>query len=151
MVAFIYRMPGGIAGDISRMEWSKVEPHPMNGTTPVTVFGVPVQEVTGTIEPCSTGAVPMGFLVRPYPTQYTTSEALGTATPDKTKPANVMVSGYMTVLNTAGTPTAGGAVYYNNTTGYVEAYTGGSQTAVSGCHFMGVADADGNVEIGYNI
>jgi len=66
----------------------------------------------------------------------------------------------MTVKNRAGTPAFGGAVYVRKTAsgldaqpigGIEAAADGGDCEAVTGAIFMGEADADGNVEIRFNI
>lgn len=149
--AYLYRMPVGIAGDVTRKEQSTVEAQVMDSSTPVTVFGVPVQMVSGKIQPLSASDdVIYGFLVRPYPTSYTSNEALATATPSATLACDVLRRGYMTVKNTLGTAVKNAAVYFNDTTGLVQASSVGG-TAITGCYFMGDADSDGNVEIAYNL
>lgn len=161
--AYLTRMPCGVAGDISRKELSKVEPRFMDSATPVTVYGVPVKLVTGKVYPFTTGdgsVVPYGFAVRPYPFQASVSEALAAGTPNTNQPLDVLRSGYMTVKNNAGTPAIGGAVYVRvvdsglttQPLGGIEAAAdGGDCVAIAGAIFMGSADADGNVEISYNI
>ena len=49
--AFIYRMPAGIAGALTRAEHALVEPQIMDTDYPVTVFGVPVKISSGKIRP----------------------------------------------------------------------------------------------------
>ena len=161
--AYLTRMPCGVAGDISRKELSKVEPRFMDSTTPVLVYGVPVKLVTEKVAPFTTGdssVVPYGFAVRPYPFQAAVSEALVAGTPNPVQPIDVMRSGYMTVKNNAGTPALGGSVYVRvvdsglstQPLGGIEAAADGSDcVAIAGAIFMGAADADGNVEISYNI
>jgi hypothetical protein len=161
--AFIYRMPAGIAGDVSRKELSKVEPQFVDSDYPVLRYGEPVKMVSAQLRPFTTGddaVVPYGFGVRPYPIQGTTSEALGTATPPTTQPLDVLKSGYMTVNCKAGTPALNGSVYVRvvdsgvstQPLGGIEAAAdGGDCVAITGCIFMGAADSDGNVEIAYNI
>ena len=78
--------------------------------------------------------------------------------------ANVMKRGYMTVKVNASLPAAvpakGGAVYCRKTDhGAAEYLIGGVESdadggkceAITGCYFMGPMDADGNVEIAFNI
>ena len=161
--AFIYRMPAGIAGDVTRRESARVEVQQMDSSYPVTQFGLPVKMTSGKIRPMaeSDTGQPYGFLVRPYPTQRTTNEALGTATPDPTVLCNVLVGGYMTVKVAEGTPAKNGSVYYRSQQsspavliGRLETDTSGSPTtnvAITGCHFMGTGDSDGNVEIAFNV
>ena len=161
--AYLTRMPCGIAGDISRKELSKVEPRMMDTTTPVTLYGVPVKLSSSKVYPFTTGddaVVPYGFSVRPYPFQAAVSEALAAGTPNPAQLLDVLKSGYMTVKNNAGTPALGGAVYVRvvdsglaaQPLGGIEAAAdGGDCVAITGAIFMGTADADGNVEIAYNI
>ena len=162
--AFIYRMPAGIAGDVTRLEHAKIEPQLMDSSYPVLLFGVPVKMVSGKVRPMAAGdsSQPYGFSVRPYPSQMAASEALGAATPDPTKGIiDVLVSGYMTVLVAEGVPVKDGAVYYRSqagspaaNVGRIEVDSSGSPTtnvAITGAVFMGTGDADGNVEIKFNV
>ena len=160
---FVYRMPAGIAGDVTRREHAKIEPQQFDTSYPCLRFGEPVKMVSGKIRPmaASDSSQPYGFLVRPYPSQMASSEALGTATPDTTKVADVLVSGYMTVVVAEGTPAKDGKVYYRSQAGSPAANVGrlevdssGSPTtnvAITNCVFMGTGDSDGNVEIKFNV
>jgi hypothetical protein len=159
--AFIYRMPAGIPGDVTRHEHSDIEPHPMDATYPVLAFGVPVKLVAGEVRAMTAEDVytaVYGFLVRPFPSQMATSEAIGVATPDPTKICDVLVRGYMTVKVINGTPAHGDAVYFRHavgspveTIGQIEAGSLANNTILTGAIFLGGADADGNVEIAFNI
>lgn len=154
--AFLYRMPAGIAGAVTRLEVAKIEPNIMDPDNPVTVFGVPVLRVDGKIQPYPGNSSPIGniigFLVRPYPTQMEniTNQSLGEGTPSVNQICDILRSGYMTVLNTLGTPEVDGQVYVNDTTGLVQASNVGG-TAITGCFFQGTADDNGNVEICFNL
>jgi hypothetical protein len=161
--AFIYRMPAGIPGDVTRHEAAIIEQHLMDANYPVTKFGLPVKLVSGKLRPMAeddTGQ-PYGFLVRAYPVQVSSNESLGTATPDATKIQDVLVRGYMTVKAYNDAPTKDGQVYYRSQQtspevliGRVEAGTEGSpdtNIAITNCRFMGVADDDGNVEIAFKM
>lgn len=148
--AFLYRMGSGYAGAISRIEALVSEPNIIDAATPPTVFGVPVKLSSGKITICTGSDTPYGFLIRPYPTQSQTNEALGAATPSLTQTLDVMRSGYMQVKNTLGIPAKDGKVYYNQTTGLIQASSSGG-TEIAGCKFMGTEDSDGIVEIAYNI
>lgn len=161
--AFIYRMPSGIPGDVTRREAARIEAQQLDASYPVLTFGVPVKMVSGKIRPMASGDTgqPYGFLVRPYPTQRTTNEALGAATPDLTQLCDVLVAGYMTVKAYGTAPAKNGSVYYLNQDltgllqmGRVETTSAGSPTtnvAITGARFMGTGDSDGNVEIGFNV
>jgi len=157
-------MPAGIAGDVTRREHATIQPETFDATYPVTEFGLPVKLVSGEIRPIANGdtiaSVMYGFLVRPYPSQMASSEALAAGTPDVTKIGDVLKRGYMTVKNNLGTPAKGGIVYARKTAhspnsyimGGVEADADSAKCeAIPGAFFMGAADADGNVEIAFNI
>lgn len=163
MVAFLYRMPAGIPGDVTRPSNSTTEPQQIDSGTPPTKYGVFVKLVSGKVQPVASGdagSVVYGLLQRPYPTNAA-NEALGTATPPTSGLCDVMVRGYMTVKLALGTAAKGGAVYVVTTAGgtvvvgdIVTSTTpagGGTAVAVADCIFMGAADASGNVEIRYNI
>ena len=162
MTAFIYRMPAGIAGDVTRHEASKIEPQLMDASYPVTEFGVPVKMVSGKVRPMPSGATyadVYGFSVRPYPSQMAASEAIGAATPDVNKGIiDILVSGYMTVKVKNGTPTKNAAVYFRASAGspaeligQLEAGSLSNNTILTGATFVGTGDADGNVEIKFNV
>lgn len=161
--AILYRMGAGIPGDVTRREAARIEQHQMDASYPVTQFGLPVKLVSGKIRPMAeddTGQ-PYGFLVRSFPTQVQSNEALATATPDATKIQDVLVAGYMTVDNAEGTPAKGNTVYYRSQQsspavliGRIEAEADVSpetNIAITNCYFMGAADSDGNVEIAFNV
>lgn len=161
-MTFLYRMGAGIAGDITRKEVAKVEANLINASKPVTAYGAPVKIVSGKVEPIESGDtianLVYGFAVRPFPFQAQVSEALGAGTPNPTQPLDVLRSGYITVKNNSGTPAKGGIVYCRKTAaegevlGGIEAAADGSDCeAVTGATFMGAADANGLVEIGFNI
>lgn len=161
--AYLYRMPSGIPGDISRQSQSTVEPGIFDSAFPFASYGIPVKSVGGKIRPVAAGdaaSVVIGFLVRPYPTQGGNgTEPLGTATPPTSGVGDNMRRGYMTVKNNAGTPADRGLVYVRVATpaagkpiGGIEAAADSTNTVViPGAFFKSAADAGGNVEIEYNI
>ncbi len=167
MVAFKYRMPAGIPGNPNRVEHLTSEAQIMDTAFPVLLFGVPIKLVSGLVRPVASGdaaTVVYGFLIRPYPTQNqgygSPADAFGGGIPNPIDLANVMRRGYMTVkLNNVTAAVKGAAVYVrvaDPTTptpiGGLEAGAdGGDCVVIPGCIFMGPADADGNVEIAYNI
>jgi len=112
---FLYRMPSGIAGAISRSQSSDVDTGIYDGSYPFTAYGVPCKEVSGKLRPIASGdvgATVSGILVRPYPTTgANASDPLGTAVPPTTGIANRMVRGYITVKNNSGTPARDAVVY----------------------------------------
>lgn len=160
MVAFLYRMPAGIPGDVTRPSNSTTEPQQIDAAAPPTKYGVFVKLVSGKVRPIASGdaaSVVYGLLQRPYPTNAA-NEALGTATPPTSGLCDVVVRGYMTVKLAQGTAAKGGGVFVRVTAdtgklvGDIEtAADSGACVAVANCIFMGGADASGNVEIRFNI
>lgn len=167
MVAFKYRMPAGIPGATNRVEQLTAEAQVMDTAFPVTLFGVPVKLVAGLVRPVASGdaaSVVYGFLIRPYPTQAVgigaSYDPLAVGVPNPQDIANVMRRGYMTVrLNNVTAAVKGGAVYVRVAAGTTQTPIGGIEAGADGSNcvaiplafFNGPADADGNVEIQYNI
>lgn len=115
MSAYLYRMPSGIAGAISRAQSTDVDTGFYDSSYPFTAYGVPCKEVSGKLRPIASGdtfANVIGFLVRPFPTTgANASDPLGVAVPATTGIGNRMTRGYMTVINNSGTPARNGQVY----------------------------------------
>ena len=134
-------MPRGFAGDITRGYFDHtVEGRFSDGT--VKSFGVPVKlsgdKVAATT---ATADVVYGFAARGYgQADCEGVQAMGQI--------GVLRRGYMAVAS-AGTPAAGAQVYLS-ATGTITAGSD-STTAIPGCTFMGAKDADGLVEIAFNI
>jgi len=163
MVAFLTRMPFGIPGDVTRQSQAKIEAQVLNASLPFSAFGLFGKIASGKFVPfagAETAADAYGILVRPYPiTGTNASDPLGTSVPPKTGLADVLRSGYINVKNNAGTPAVGGAVYVRIAAaaagkpigGFEAAADGVNTIAIAGATFAGAADANGNVEIAYNI
>lgn len=162
--AFITRMPAGVAGDVTRREHATIEPQEMDTSYPVLRYGEPVKMVSGEIRPITTGDDIndiYGFGVRAYPVQTSSSEALGVATPPTNLPFDVLRRGYMTVKVQNGTPVKNASVFVRTVAaddptaqpiGGLECGSdGGDCFEITNAKFMGDADADGNVEISYNL
>ncbi|RJL71648.1 structural cement protein Gp24 [Acinetobacter radioresistens] len=156
--AFLYRMPSGIAGDVSRKSHSTIEAHDtVAGFTGFGIFGK--MNADGKFAPLAAGdtaADVYGLIVRSYPTQ-SASNGLGAAVPVKGF-NDVLRRGYMTVKCNAGTSKTGGKVYVRiaagndaKPVGGIEAVADGDNTIAVNAIFMHAADASGNVEISYNI
>jgi hypothetical protein len=154
-------MQSGIPGDVSRKLDSTIETGFFNSSLPFASYGIPVKKVSGKIVPfaaADTADLLHGFLARPYPTQ-SAQEGLGTATPPTSGPGNVLRRGWMTVKCNAGSPADGGTVYVRIATpsgakvvGGIEAAADSTNTvALTGVSFTNAGDANGNVEIEYNI
>ncbi len=164
MVAFTYRMPAGIPGDLSRQSQSTVEAQAQDPAFPFPTFGVPGKiSVNGKFAPIAGGdaaTAVYGFLVRPFPTQGpNASDPLGTSVPPTSGICNVLRRGYINVVVNAGTAVVGGPVYVRvaapagqKVIGGVEAVADGANTIVlANAMFTSGADASGNAEVGYNI
>ncbi|MBY4674295.1 hypothetical protein K6W12_27095 [Burkholderia multivorans] len=159
--AILYRMPSGIPGDVTRPSQSTIEPVPLDPTAPFSAYGLFGKIVNGKFVPIGAGDVATavyGLLVRPYPTQ-SSQDPLGTSTPPTKGIADVLRRGYETVKLNAGVAALDGQVYVRvaaaadgKPIGGIEAAEDGTNTiAITGATFMAGADADGNVEIAYNI
>jgi hypothetical protein len=161
--AILYRMAKGIPGDVSRQSQATIEAQPY-GATAIGAYGLPVKLVSGLVLAVGAGDTSQsvyGFLVRPYPiTGLNASDPLGTSVPPTSGIANVLKRGYIAVNAPAGTVAAGGQVYVRTivggsgrTVGEVEGVMSdpANQIAIPGCFFLDSADANGNVEVAYNL
>jgi hypothetical protein len=157
--SLLYRMASGIPGDVSRPAQSLIEPATLNAALPFSAYGMVGKFAAGKFVPLAggeTAADVRGFLVRPYPTQTANADGSGI---QQGIIGNVMRRGYMTVKCGAGVPAKDGQVYARIAAAAagkpiagVEATADGANTiAITGCRFTGPADADGNVEIEYNL
>lgn len=159
MVAYVYRMPSGIPGDVSRKENSVVETQILNASLPFSAYGLVGKMAAGKFVPFAGGEAATdayGVLVRPFPTNSGT-DGLGTATPPTSGPGDVLRRGYITVkLNGGATVAAGGPVYVRvaaaasgKPLGGFEGAADSTNTVAINAIFLSAADADGNVEISF--
>jgi len=159
MVAYLYRMPSGIPGDVSRKENSVVETQILNASLPFSAYGLVGKMAAGKFVPFAGGEAATdayGVLVRPFPTNSGT-DGLGTATPPTSGPGDVLRRGYMTVkLNGGATVAAGAPVYVRvaaaasgKPLGGFEGAADSTNTVAINAIFLSAADADGNVEISF--
>ncbi|MFL9476104.1 hypothetical protein ACKER9_09980 [Acinetobacter baumannii] len=159
--AFLYRMPSGIHGDVSRKSQSTIESHPVGSQFPAFGLFGKIDTATGKfvlLAGADTAASIYGLLVRAYPTQSAQNE-LGKATPQPNGIQDVLRRGYMTVKCNAGTAKKAGTVYVRIAAGTEAKPVGGIEAAADGANsiilpnafFMHDADAQGNVEISFNI
>ncbi|AFC85911.1 structural cement protein Gp24 [Frateuria aurantia] len=164
MPAYLYRMPSGIPGDVTRYSVSTIEPVPTDSSNPFASFGIPGKIVSGKFVPLASGDTDVkvyGFLVRAYPTQNGVNQALGADTPLAGVMGNVLRRGYIAVKLNAGVAALGAPVYVrvggatdSQPIGGIEAAadaTAGNTIELANCTFMSAADASGNVEIAYNL
>jgi hypothetical protein len=114
MAAFLYRMPNGIPGDVTRQSISTIEGAVL-GATAFGAYGLFAKISSGKIIPITTGDVASsvaGLLVRPFPiTGANASDALGTSVPPTSGIGNLLKRGYATVALKSGTAAMGGQVY----------------------------------------
>ena len=172
-VAFTFRMGAGFPGDVNRTHPATIEPCLIDASAPITAYGQPVlvDPTTQGVRPFVAGdqsnTVPAGYglTVRPYPFQQSSatnfgSAALGSATPPTSGVCDVLRAGYiMANLAAGGSPVKGGAVYIwaaasigLHVQGGIEAaYSAGNTTQLLNATFNGSPDANGNVEIAFNI
>ncbi|MCZ3128068.1 structural cement protein Gp24 [Acinetobacter baumannii] len=155
--AYLYRMPSGIPGDISRKAHSTVEAHILKGNFGAFgIFGKLTAEGIVPLEAADTDVY--GLIVRSYPTQSALN-GIGAAVPQSGIVNDIMRRGYMTVKCNAGTAKKAGKVYVRVATGTELKPIGGIEAVADGVNtielknamFMHDADAQGNVEISYNI
>lgn len=164
--SYLYRMPSGIPGAISREENVSIRPALIDLSTPPTRYGDACAYTnTGTIRPITTGDTAssiVGCIVRPYPTQAGNgwpNVNLATSTPD-TPPtsgiADLMTAGYMSVkVGGATLAVTGGTVYIRVANasagqpigGYEAAADGGNTIVFTNAKFTGPQDAQGIGEI----
>ena len=143
-------MSRGFAGMLTRGFFDNTtEVKANDGTTPVQAFGIPVKwnsTKTGVTQVTAAADAVIGFAVRSY----------GQAIPDaeggsyqEQNLVTVLKRGYIAVAGVEGTITAGAQVYLTATGGL--SATADKNTALAGAVFAGTKDADGLVEIAYNI
>lgn len=159
-VAFLYRMPVGIPGDINRAWAAIVEPNVIDADNPPTAYGRAVKMVGGYVQPIDAADVAgdiIGVLARPYPTN-SGQDGLGTSTPPTSGPCDVLKSGYIIVqLYGATAAAANGAVYVRISDagagevvgGFEAAADGGDTILMAGAYFRGPADSQGMTEIAF--
>lgn len=160
--SYAYRMPNGVAGDITRQSQSTIESQ-VFGATPFGAYGLFGKISANTFVPVGAGDVPgsvYGLLVRPFPTQgANASDPLSTSVPKTSGMCDVMRRGYANVKVNFGTAALAAPVYIRvanpsgpKVVGGIEATADGANTiAVPNCIFLSAADASGNVEIAFNI
>lgn len=174
--AITYRMRAGFPGDVNRTHPASIEPTLIDASAPPTLYGEPVlvDATTQGVRPPAAGdgsastVTFYGVTVRPYPiqqqaaTNYGATGALGAAVaPPTSGEIDVLRSGYiMSQLNSgAGAAVKGAQVYVwcaATTTGHIQGQleTAASSTntaPITGATFNGGADANGVVEICFNV
>ena len=155
--AFLYRMPSGIPGDVSRKSHSTIEAHILKGK--LDAFGIFCKLIDKGLVPLEAADDRVyGLIVRSYPTQSAVN-GMGAAAPQENIVQDVLVRGYMTVKCNAGTAKKAGKVFVRVGAGTGVKPIGGIEAVADDVNtielknamFMHEADAQGNVEISYNI
>lgn len=165
MTAYLYRMPVGIAGAISRPQDLTTEPVILKSADAFTAYGLAGKyDADGYFVPLEDGDTAdkvTGIYVRPYPTT-STPDMVRQVGSDKNFPGDVLKRGYMTVNlgNDATAIKKGAAVYVvvsvDSTIdvplgGFSATNTAGKTVALPNAAFTGAGDADGNAEISWKI
>lgn len=169
-VAFQYRMGAGFPGDVNRTHPADILAELIDAAAPPTAYGqaVLLGASNAGVRPFTTGdgaQAAYGVTVRPYPFQQSAAAnfgaaTIGAATPPVTGVIDVLRRGYiMVTLPSGGTPVKGGGVYVRvaaaattHTPGDFEAAADGANNVLlSNAIFNGSPDANGNVEIAFNI
>lgn len=165
MTAYLYRMPVGIAGAISRPQDLTVEPVILKSASAFPAYGLAGKfDADGFFVPLSDGDTAdkvKGIYVRPYPTtsQPDMVRQVGT---DKNFPGDAMKRGYLTVNvgSDASAIKKGAPVYIvispDDTIdvplgGFVATLIADKTVALPNAEFTGAGDADGNAEISWKI
>lgn len=161
--AYVTRMPVGFPGMVNRVSEASLQQEILDATHPPLLYGTFVKMVSGKIHIIESGdaaTAVCGLIAKPYPVQETTAagSALGAAAvPNKDLPADILKRGYMIVGFAGVTAAKGGQVNVcinvagGGAIGDITETTDGNNVAVANCFFMGAADANGMVEISYNI
>lgn len=170
-VAFPYRMGAGFPGDVSRTHPASIEPVFNNSSTPMLHYGYFGVIDSGALRPLAAGdqsdtvaLTAYGVSVRPFPFQASVGDsafggaAFGEATPPVSAAIDMLRSGYI-IVKAVGTAVKGAPVYVwtkaasgSHTLGGIEAaYSSTNTVQIAGATFNGAADANGYVEIAFNI
>lgn len=163
MVAYLKRMPAGIAGAISRPQDLTVEPVLLDSTNVFTAYGLAGKYSSGKFVPivaADTAAVVAGIFIRPYPTtsQPDIVRQIGSG---KNYMGDCMKRGYASVNigSDATAVTLGGDVYMRVATpsdssplgAFLAAADSTNTVQITNAYFTGPGDASGNIEIAFNI
>lgn len=160
---FLYRMPAGIAGAISRPQDLTVEPQTLDSAKVFAAYGLAGKFSAGKfvpVEAADTAAVVRGIFVRPYPTA---------SQPDKVRQigsgynfaGDCMKRGYVTVnLGIDASAVAlVGAVYMRVANpsassplgAFLASADGANTVPITNAYFNGPGDSNGNIELAFNI
>jgi hypothetical protein len=165
--AILYRMAAGFPGTISRASGqATVEPVQLSSSAPFSAYGLPgtIDSTSYQFRPILSGDTAVyAFLVRPFPlSDPSTGDGMGTATPPQNGGiGDALKRGYLTVKLAGGSAVKNGTVYVRTAVGTSGKAIGDVEAAVSdptNCiampattYFTGPADANGYVEVAFNI
>lgn len=160
---FKFRMGAGIPGAITRnAAQATIEPAALNSAAAFAAYGVFGKTVAEKFVPLTGGEAVgalEGILVRPFPTN-SSQDGLGTSTPPTTGVGDKLKRGYVSVVLAGAVAAAKDAQVYVCTAAagghavgdiLASANPDGSTTVAPPATFTGPADANGNVEVAYNI
>lgn len=165
MTAYLYRMPVGIAGAISRPQDLTVEPVILKSSNAFAAYGLAGKyDTDGFFVPLADGDTAdkvKGIYVRPFPTT-SQPDMVRQVGSDKNFPGDAMKRGYMTVNlgNDASAIKKGATVYVvvslDSTIdvplgGFMATSVSGKNVALTNAEFTGAGDAEGNAEISWKI
>lgn len=172
-VAITYRMGAGFAGDVNRTHPASIEPCLIDASAPPTAFGQPVvvDATTQGVRPLAAGDSALdaiyGLTVRPFPFQQAQTNVdygsigIGAGAPPSSGAIDVLRAGYIMVkANVGSAPVKGGRVFIwvaatsgNHIQGQFESAASAGNTIEldEKSYFNGVPDANGVVELAYNI
>jgi len=171
-VAIGYRMAGGFAGDVTRTHPVSIEPCLIDASAPPTEYGQAVL-----LDPTTQGVRPLtvgddtatdiyGITVRAFPTQQSSGTNFGAVAlgsqvaPPTSGEIDVLKSGYISaVLSGSTAAVKGGSVYVWVTASagaqvqghFTAAASAGNTMKLAKAYFNGPADANGIVEIAFNL
>ncbi len=161
-VAYAFRMPQGIPGDINRIHPVSVVAEKNDATNPVAQYGYPVvassanNSVRGLIATDTAVTKIHGVVARPYPSQ-STATGFGVGAPDAGAIVDNVRAGFVFVQLPAGStaPAKEGAVHVwiaatsgvNVQGGFQSAASAGNTVAITNARFVGGMDATNVAEI----
>ncbi|MGP8335956.1 structural cement protein Gp24 [Serratia sp. CY43514] len=165
MTSYLYRMPVGIAGAISRPQDLTVEPVILKSSNAFPAYGLAGKiDADGFFVPLADGDTAdkvKGIYVRPYPTT-SQPDMVRQVGADKNFPGDAMKRGYMTVNvgSDASTIKKGAPVYIVVSPdasidvplgGFMATLVADKTVLLPNAEFTGAGDADGNAEISWKI
>lgn len=162
MPAYLYQAPVGVAGDITRVDETNVEPAMLVAASAVyaQAFGIPLKYTTGGVQQFNGGAEVAadfaGILVREVPS--ISGNALSSFTntiPNPDQVQGMAVRGYVNVVCAAGTPVRGTLAYIQiiasggvGVGSFRASSDGGNAIATTNVTWSADGkDADGNAEV----